>query len=147
MSSIWCRPASCAKASFASSATAWSWIPLAWLRKFEGLKKLGVKVGDNLVLSETAHVVLPYHRELDAQREVLKGKNKIGTTKRGIGPAYGDKAARVGLRMNDLINPSRLEEKLSLRIKENNDVLKSLGAKSAVVQSRSWPNTAPPANS
>ena len=49
-------------------------------------------------MSETAHLVLPYHRELDAQREVLKGKNKIGTTKRGIGPAYGDKAARVGMR-------------------------------------------------
>jgi adenylosuccinate synthase len=58
-------------------------------------------------LSETAHVVFPYHRELDAQREVLKGKNKIGTTKRGIGPAYGDKAARVGLRVNDLIDPAR----------------------------------------
>ena len=73
--------------------------------------------------------MLPYHRELDAQREVLKGKNKIGTTKRGIGPAYGDKAARVGLRVNDLIDPARLEEKLSVRIKENNAVLKSLGAK------------------
>jgi adenylosuccinate synthase len=80
-------------------------------------------------VSETAHLVLPYHRELDAQREVLKGKNKIGTTKRGIGPAYGDKAARVGLRMIDLINPARFEEKLRLRIKENNEVLKALGAK------------------
>ena len=80
-------------------------------------------------MSETAHVVFPYHRELDAQREVLKGKNKIGTTKRGIGPAYGDKAARVGLRVIDLIDPERFEEKLSARIKENNDVLKSLGAK------------------
>jgi len=59
----------------------------------------------------------------------LKGKNKIGTTKRGIGPAYGDKAARVGLRMNDLIDPVRLETKLAQRIKENNGVLKALGAK------------------
>jgi adenylosuccinate synthase len=80
-------------------------------------------------VSETAHLVLPYHRELDAQREVLKGKNKIGTTKRGIGPAYGDKAARVGLRMIDLVNPGRFEEKLRLRIKENNEVLHALGAK------------------
>jgi adenylosuccinate synthase len=80
-------------------------------------------------VSETAHVVLPYHRELDAQREVLKGKNKIGTTKRGIGPAYGDKAARVGLRMIDLVMPERFEEKLRLRIKENNGVLRALGAK------------------
>ena len=73
--------------------------------------------------------MFPYHRELDAQREVLKGKNKIGTTKRGIGPAYGDKAARVGLRVSDLVDPGRLEEKLSARIEENNAVLKSLGAK------------------
>ena len=87
--------------------------PVGLVEEIEGLRKLGVKVGDNLVVSETAHVVLPYHRELDAQREVLKGKNKIGTTKRGIGPAYGDKAARVGLRMIDLVNPERLEEKLA----------------------------------
>ena len=104
--------------------------PIGLVEEINGLKKLGVKVTpDNFVLSETAHVVLPYHRELDAQREVLKGKNKIGTTKRGIGPAYGDKAARVGLRVNDLVDPTRLEEKLSVRIKENNTVLKSLGAK------------------
>jgi adenylosuccinate synthase len=104
--------------------------PLGLVDEIEGLKKLRVKIDPkNFVLSETAHIVLPYHRELDAQREVLKGKNKIGTTKRGIGPAYGDKAARVGLRVNDLVDETRLKEKLSLRIKENNVVLKSLGAK------------------
>jgi len=103
--------------------------PAGLVSEITGLHKIGIKVGKNLVVSETAHVVFPYHRELDAQREVLKGKNKIGTTKRGIGPAYGDKAARVGLRMGDLIDPRRLEEKLTLRIKENNAVLKSLGAK------------------
>ena len=104
--------------------------PIGLVEEIEGLVKNGVKVNPkNFVLSETAHVVMPYHRELDAQREVLKGKNKIGTTKRGIGPAYGDKAARVGLRVNDLIDPARLGEKLSVRIKENNIVLKSLGAK------------------
>jgi adenylosuccinate synthase len=104
--------------------------PIGLVAEIDGLKKNGVKVSaKNFVLSETAHVVFPYHRELDAQREVLKGKNKIGTTKRGIGPAYGDKAARVGLRVNDLVDPARLEGKLSVRIKENNIVLKSLGAK------------------
>ena len=104
--------------------------PIGLVEEIVGLQKIGVKVNPkNFVLSETAHVVFPYHRELDAQREVLKGKNKIGTTKRGIGPAYGDKAARVGLRVNDLIDPVRLEEKLSRRITENNIVLKSLGAK------------------
>ena len=103
--------------------------PVGLVSEIQGLRKLGVKVGTNLVVSETAHVVFPYHRELDAQREVLKGEHKIGTTKRGIGPAYGDKAARVGLRMIDLVNPERLEAKLSQRIKENNEVLKALGAK------------------
>ncbi len=104
--------------------------PIGLVHEMEGLKKNGVKVTPkNFVLSETAHVVFPYHRELDGAREVLKGKNKIGTTKRGIGPAYGDKAARVGLRVSDLIDPVNLEAKLSARIKENNIVLKSLGAK------------------
>jgi adenylosuccinate synthase len=103
--------------------------PIGLVEEINGLRRLGVKVGDNLVLSETAHLVLPYHRELDAQREVLKGKNKIGTTKRGIGPAYADKAARVGLRVIDLVKTDRLEQKLKERLRENNDVLRALGAK------------------
>ncbi len=103
--------------------------PVGLVSEIEGLRKLDIKVNGNLFVSETAHVVFPYHRELDAQREVLKGKNKIGTTKRGIGPAYGDKAARVGLRMIDLINNERFEAKLAAKIKENNEVLKAFGAK------------------
>jgi len=104
--------------------------PIGLVSEMEGLKQKGIKVTPkNFVLSETAHVVFPYHRELDGAREVLKGKNKIGTTKRGIGPAYGDKAARVGLRVNDLIDSGKLKVKLEARIKENNLVLKSLGAK------------------
>ena len=103
--------------------------PVSLVEEIQGLLKLGVKVNGNLFVSETAHIVLPYHRELDAQREILKGKNKIGTTKRGIGPAYGDKAARVGLRMIDLINPDRFEGILKQRIRENNEVLKAFGAK------------------
>src|SRR4029077_3461037 len=103
--------------------------PISLVAEIDGLRPLGVKCEGNLFISEAAHLVLPYHRELDAQRETLKGKNKIGTTKRGIGPAYGDKAARVGLRMIDLVNPERFEEKLAQRIKENNEVLKAFGAK------------------
>ncbi len=103
--------------------------PVSLVDELKGLRKLGVKVGDNLVLSETAHLVLPYHRELDAQREALKGKQKIGTTKRGIGPAYGDKAARVGLRMLDLVDRECFEAKLRPRIAENNEVLRALGAR------------------
>ncbi len=102
--------------------------PIGLVEEIDGLLKLGIKVNGNLFVSETAHIVLPYHRELDAQREILKGKNKIGTTKRGIGPAYGDKAARTGLRMIDLINPARFQAKLKLKIKENNEILKAFGA-------------------
>ena len=103
--------------------------PVSLVEEIEGLLKLGVTVDDNLFISETAHLVFPYHRELDSQREILKGKNKIGTTKRGIGPAYGDKAARTGLRLIDLINPTRFEQWLKLKIKENNEILKAFGAK------------------
>jgi adenylosuccinate synthase len=103
--------------------------PIGLVHEINGLHQLGVKTAGRLFVSETAHVVLPYHRELDAQREVLKGRHKIGTTKRGIGPCYGDKAARVGLRMVDLVNPDRFAEKLRVRIRENNEVLHALGAK------------------
>jgi len=102
--------------------------PVSLVEEIQGLKKLGIKIGGNLFLSETAHLVFPYHRELDAQRETFKGKNKIGTTKRGIGPAYGDKAARTGLRVLDLINPERFKKQLELKIKENNEILKAFGA-------------------
>jgi adenylosuccinate synthase len=103
--------------------------PVGLVSEIEGLRKLGIKVEGSLFLSETAHLVFPYHRELDAQREIIKGKNKIGTTKRGIGPAYGDKAARTGLRVLDLINPERFERRLQLKIKENNEILRAFGAK------------------
>ena len=103
--------------------------PIGLVEEIHGLLKLGVKVADNFFISETAHLVFPYHRELDAQREILKGKNRIGTTKRGIGPAYGDKAARTGLRIIDLIDPPRFETLLRQKIKENNEILKAFGAR------------------
>ncbi len=104
--------------------------PVGLVEEMDSLTKLGVKIdAKNLLISETAHVVFPYHRELDSQREVLKGKNKIGTTKRGIGPTYADKASRTGVRIVDLIKPERFETLLKLRMKENNEVLKAFGAK------------------
>jgi len=103
--------------------------PVSLKAEIEGLRQHGVKVDGNLFLSETAHVVFPYHRELDAQRETLKGEQKIGTTKRGIGPAYGDKAARTGLRVIDLVNPPRFETLLRRKIQENNEILKAFGAR------------------
>src|SRR5947207_11362969 len=73
--------------------------PISLIEEINGLRKLGIPIEGNLLVSEQAHVVFPYHRELDEHRELRKGKNKIGTTKRGIGPAYGDDAAGTGLRM------------------------------------------------
>ncbi len=104
--------------------------PVAVAQEIEGLRARKVKVTKaNLLISDCAHLVLPYHRSLDEQREIKKGKNKIGTTKRGIGPAYGDKAARVGLRVSDLMQPALFSEKLAQRVKENNAILKAFGAK------------------
>ena len=102
--------------------------PVALVVEIEGLRARNVKVGKNLLISDCAHLVLPYHQALDGLRESAKGGTKIGTTKRGIGPAYADKASRVGLRVGDMLHPDVFAEKLSQRIKENNAVLKSLGA-------------------
>jgi adenylosuccinate synthase len=104
--------------------------PIAVVTEIEELRARKIQVTeDNLLISDCAHLVLPYHRVLDEQRELKKGQNKIGTTKRGIGPAYGDKAARVGLRMGDLMQQELFAEKLAQRITENNAVLEALGAR------------------
>ena len=104
--------------------------PVSLVGEIETLKRQGVKIGRNqLLISDAAHVVFPYHRLLDELREAKKGRNKIGTTKRGIGPAYGDKAARTGIRMCDLVQPELFTEKLRAKIAENNAILKALGAK------------------
>ena len=101
--------------------------PVSLVGEIDGLLARGVKVGKNLLISDAAHLVLPYHRSLDELREVQKGSKKIGTTKRGIGPAYADKASRTGLRMGDLMRPEVFAAKLTQRIKENNAILKSHG--------------------
>src|SRR6267143_2169555 len=102
--------------------------PIALVAEIEHLRGLGVKIGKNLLVSNCAHLVLPYHRLLDEQRELRKGRAKIGTTKRGIGPAYGDKAARTGLRVSDLMQPILFAKKLQAKIRENNRILQALGA-------------------
>src|SRR5437763_15211523 len=102
--------------------------PIALVAEIEGLRKLGVHIGQNLLISDCAHLVLPYHRLLDEQRELRKGHTKIGTTKRGIGPAYGDKAARTGVRISDLMQPALFSKKLQAKVRENNSILQALGA-------------------
>ena len=93
--------------------------PKVLLEEIDSLKKLGKKI--NLKLSSTAHVIFPFHRILDSLEEELKGKYSAGTTKRGVGPTYSDKAARWGLRIFDLINPEILKPKLEklYHIKKN----------------------------
>ena len=103
--------------------------PIALVAEIEHLRGLGVKIGKNLLVSNCAHLVMPYHRLLDEQRELRKGHTRIGTTKRGIGPAYADKAARTGLRMSDLVQPRLFSKKLQAKIRENNAILRALGAK------------------
>lgn len=103
--------------------------PIALIGEIEGLRKLGIRIDKNLLISDCAHLVMPYHRLLDEQRELRKGRAKIGTTKRGIGPAYGDKAARTGLRISDLMQPILFSKKLQAKITENNSILQALGAK------------------
>ena len=104
--------------------------PLALVGEIDGLRKLGIRIDKNLLISDCAHLVMPYHRLLDEQRELRQGRAKIGTTKRGIGPAYGDKAARTGLRISDLMQPILFSKKLQAKISENNSILEALGAKS-----------------
>jgi adenylosuccinate synthase len=108
--------------------------PLALVTEITGLRRQGVAVGKHLLLSDSAHLVMPWHRALDEAREQRQGKNKIGTTKRGIGPAYGDKAARTGLRVGDLREAKTFAEKFKTRLRENNAVLRSLDAKPVPLQ-------------
>jgi len=86
------------------------------------LKARGVDVS-RLVVSGNAHLVMPYHVELDRVTERYLGKAKLGTTKRGIGPAYADKAARIGLRVQDLLDPKIFREKLDVVLREKNAIL------------------------
>ena len=101
--------------------------PIALCAEISGLRKRGIHVGrDNLLISDRAHVVLPHHRSLDAQREDRRS-GRIGTTKRGIGPAYADKISRTGLRMTDLRDAAEFSARLRGRMREVNRYLKLQG--------------------
>lgn len=96
--------------------------PLVLLNEIDILESRGVDCS-NLRVSGNAHVILPYHQTLDVVFERHLGKNKLGTTKRGIGPAYSDKAARVGLRIQDLFDESIFRQKLEVVLHEKNPLL------------------------
>lgn len=99
--------------------------PEALLKEMRGLEEAGVPVRERLKLSPACPLILPYHVALDQAREVARGEAKIGTTGRGIGPAYEDKVARRGLRLSDLMNAERFETKLREVMKYHNFVLKN----------------------
>jgi adenylosuccinate synthase len=84
--------------------------PQALFSEIDELTKNGIAIGDRILVSDKAHLILPYHRDLDLLSEARRGERKIGTTSRGIGPAYEDKIARRGIRVGDLNDPSGLEQ-------------------------------------
>ena len=96
--------------------------PKALIKELTYLHERGIST-DNLRISNRAHVILPYHLKLDEVEEERKGNNKIGTTKKGIGPAYMDKAARIGIRIADLLDKEVFEEKLTRNLEEKNRML------------------------
>ncbi len=103
--------------------------PSALLEEIERLKGQGINITpDNLIISEHAPLILPLHSALDKAFEEARGKSKIGTTGRGIGPAYEDQTGRRGLRMCDLAHPETLPEKLDKQLFYHNALLRGLGA-------------------
>jgi len=96
--------------------------PGVLLAELDTLASNGVDVS-RLVVSGNAHLIMPYHQELDRVTERFLGKNSLGTTRRGIGPAYADKAARVGLRVQDLLDAKIFRQKLEVVLKEKNAIL------------------------
>lgn len=100
--------------------------PEALLQEMEKVKDLGVALEGRLLISETAHVILPFHKKLDAAKESYSADKAIGTTGRGIGPAYMHKTARIGLRMIDLCYPDQLAGKMKAIAEYSNCLLKNL---------------------
>jgi adenylosuccinate synthase len=97
--------------------------PQALFAEIDELAAAGIPVGDRLVISDKAHLILPYHRELDLLSEARRGERKIGTTSRGIGPAYEDKIARRGVRVGDLANPASLAEAIRHNVAARNRLI------------------------
>jgi adenylosuccinate synthase len=124
--------------------------PEALINEMKALEALGIQFKDRLSISETAHVILEYHKVLDRAKEHTAGGSKIGTTGRGIGPAYSHKTARIGIRMMDLLDPSLLKEKIYRNIDEVNSALKMMhqvpidNAEDILQQALDWGQTLEP---
>ncbi len=95
--------------------------PEVLLQEIQDLKAAGEEITpERLALSDKAHIIMPYHKAIDLAREAAKGKHMLGTTGRGIGPCYEDKASRVGIRAVDLTEPETLKEKIATNLEEKN---------------------------
>src|SRR6202453_4407232 len=100
--------------------------PMAFLKETGRLRELGIDVDSRLYVSNRAQVILPYHRMIELAAESAPGRQKIGTTSRGIGPAYEDKMARNGLRVVDLLNTSLLKTHIEAACAEKNAIVRAL---------------------
>src|SRR6187401_3854758 len=98
--------------------------PQALFAEIDEVSAAGVTIGDRLIISDKAHLILPYHRELDLLSEARRGERKIGTTSRGIGPAYEDKIGRRGLRVCDLFDRAGLEQEIRENVQARNRLIK-----------------------
>src|SRR5437763_14580260 len=94
--------------------------PAALFAEIDELTRNGIDVGTRIVVSDKAHLILPYHRDLDLLSEARRGERKIGTTSRGIGPAYEDKIARRGIRVGDLADAAALEQNVRANVEARN---------------------------
>jgi adenylosuccinate synthase len=120
--------------------------PQALFAEIDELAAAGIHVGNRLVVSDKAHLILPYHRELDLLSEARRGERKIGTTSRGIGPAYEDKIARRGVRVGDLANPPSLAEAVEHNVAARNRLIADSTMDAAQVLSdlsRAWDRMRP----
>ena len=97
--------------------------PQALFAEIDEIAKAGIQIGNRLLISDKAHLILPYHKELDLLSEARRGERKIGTTSRGIGPAYEDKIARRGVRVGDLANPASLREAVEHNVAARNRII------------------------
>ncbi|MBI5586893.1 MAG: adenylosuccinate synthase [Deltaproteobacteria bacterium] len=100
--------------------------PEVLLQEIEVLKSRGIFRPEDLLISKNAHLIMPYHKKLDTARERLRGDNKIGTTGRGIGPAYEDKVSRCGIKCGDLLNEGDFRLKLKANLLEKNHYIKTI---------------------
>ena len=100
--------------------------PAAFLEEIQFLRDQGIQVEGRLRISAGAHLIMPYHKVIEKESEKLKGARRIGTTGRGIGPAYVDKMARIGIRVGDLLNERVFREKLSVNLSDMNYLLENL---------------------